>query len=38
VLRHTAEFLVEQKSIKSAGPLATYQKAIHTEFLRQALV
>ncbi len=37
VLRHTAEFLVEQKSIKSAGPLATYQKAIHTEFLRQAL-
>ena len=38
VLRHTAEFLVEQKSIKSAGPLATYQKAIHTEFLKQALV
>jgi taurine transport system substrate-binding protein len=37
VLRHTAEFLVEQKSIKTAGPLATYQRAIHTEFLRQAL-
>jgi taurine transport system substrate-binding protein len=37
VLRHTAGFLVEQKSIKQAAPLATYQKAIHTEFLQQAL-
>ncbi|CAH2598805.1 PhnD/SsuA/transferrin family substrate-binding protein [Rhodovastum atsumiense] len=37
VLRHTAEFLVEQKSIRSAAPLATYQKAIHTEYLKQAL-
>jgi taurine transport system substrate-binding protein len=37
VLRHTAEFLVEQKSIKHAAPLAAYQKAIHTEFLKQAL-
>jgi taurine transport system substrate-binding protein len=37
VLRHTAEFLVEQKSIRSAAPLSTYQNAIHTEYLQQAL-
>jgi taurine transport system substrate-binding protein len=37
VLHRTAQFLAEQKSIKSAGPLSLYQKAIRTEFLKQAL-
>jgi taurine transport system substrate-binding protein len=37
VLHHTAEFLAEQKSIRSAAPLAAFQKAIRTEFLQQAL-
>ena len=32
-LKSTADFLVEQKSIKSAPALDAFQKAIHTEFL-----
>jgi taurine transport system substrate-binding protein len=36
VLKRTADFLVEQKSIRSAPPLATFQKAINTKFLQQA--
>ncbi len=37
VLKRTADFLVEQKSIRSAPPLAAFQKAINTTFLQQAV-
>jgi taurine transport system substrate-binding protein len=37
VLQHTAEFLVEQKSIKKALPLEAYQKGIDVQFIQQAL-
>src|SRR5438132_5203164 len=37
VLKRTADFLVEQKSIRSAPPLAAFQKATNTTFLQQAL-
>jgi taurine transport system substrate-binding protein len=36
VLKRTADFLVEQKSIKAAPDLAAFQKAINTTFLAQA--
>jgi taurine transport system substrate-binding protein len=36
VLKRTADFLVEQKSIRSAPPLAAFQKATNTTFLQQA--
>ena len=36
VLKRTADFLVEQKSIKSAPDLPVFQKAINTTFLAQA--
>ena len=36
-LKSTADFLVEQKSIRSAPALATFQKGINTEFLQKAL-
>jgi len=36
VLKRTADFLVEQKSIKSAPDLSSFQKAINTTFLAQA--
>jgi taurine transport system substrate-binding protein len=36
-LKGTADFLVEQKSIRSAPGLETFQKGINTEFLKQAL-
>ena len=37
VLKGTADFLVEQKSIKSAPALAAFQKATDTSFLAKAL-
>ena len=37
VLKRTADFLVEQKSIRSAPSLAAFQKATNTTFLQQAL-
>ena len=37
VLKGTADFLVEQHSIKSAPPLAAFQKAINISFLQKAL-
>lgn len=37
VLFHTAQFLVEQKSITKALPLEAYQKGIDVRFLQQAL-
>ena len=37
VLKGTADFLVEQKSIKKAPDVAAFQKAINTEFLKKAL-
>ena len=37
VLKGTADFLVEQKSIKSAPGLEAFQKAIDTEYLKKAL-
>ena len=37
VLLHTAQFLVEQKSIIKALPLEAYQKGIDVRFLQQAL-
>ena len=37
VLKGTADFLVEQKSIKSAPGLDAFQKAINTDFLKKAL-
>jgi taurine transport system substrate-binding protein len=36
-LKSTADFLVEQKSIRSAPPLATFEKGINTEFLKKAI-
>ncbi|HZS82576.1 MAG TPA: ABC transporter substrate-binding protein [Stellaceae bacterium] len=36
VLKRTADFLVQQKSIRSAPDLAAFQKAINTTFLAQA--
>jgi taurine transport system substrate-binding protein len=36
ILKRTADFLVEQKSIRSAPELAAFQKAINTTFLQQA--
>jgi taurine transport system substrate-binding protein len=36
VLKRTADFLVEQKSIRSAPPLAAFQKATNTTYLQQA--
>jgi taurine transport system substrate-binding protein len=36
VLKRTADFLVEQKSIRGAPPLAAFQKATNTTFLQQA--
>jgi taurine transport system substrate-binding protein len=38
VLRHTADFLVDQKSIPASAPLEAYQKGINVRFLQQALV
>ncbi len=37
VLKGTADFLVEQRSIKSAPPLEAFQKAINTDFLQKAI-
>jgi taurine transport system substrate-binding protein len=37
VLKRTADFLVEQKSIRSAPALAVFQKATNTKFLQQAM-
>jgi taurine transport system substrate-binding protein len=37
VLKGTADFLVEQRSIKSAPPLEAFQKATNTSFLLKAL-
>jgi taurine transport system substrate-binding protein len=37
VLQGTAEFLVRQKSIRSAPPLATFGKAINTSYLAKAV-
>jgi taurine transport system substrate-binding protein len=37
VLKGTADFLVEQRSIKSAPPLEAFQKAINISFLQKAL-
>ena len=36
-LKSTADFLVEQRSIRSAPGLDAFQKAINTEYLRRAL-
>ena len=36
ILKHTADFLVEQKSIRSAPGLDAFQKAVNTTFLEQA--
>jgi taurine transport system substrate-binding protein len=36
VLKRTADFLVELKSIRSAPDLAAFQQAINTSFLAQA--
>jgi hypothetical protein len=36
VLKNTADFLVEQRSIRSAPGLDAFQKAINTDFLRKA--
>ncbi|MBV9139064.1 MAG: hypothetical protein JO357_18590, partial [Hyphomicrobiales bacterium] len=37
VLKRTADFLVEQKSIKSAPDLSAFQAATNTTFLAQAV-
>jgi len=37
VLKDTADFLVEQRSIKSAPELKTFQQAIDTSYLKKAL-
>ncbi len=37
VLKNTADFLVEQRSIKTAPGLDVFQKAINTEFIRKAV-
>ena len=37
VLKGTADFLVEQKSIKSAPGLDAFQKAINTDYLKKAM-
>ena len=37
VLKGTADFLVEQRSIKAAPALEAFQKATNTEFLKKAL-
>ena len=37
VLKGTADFLVEQRSIRSAPGLEAFQKAINTEYLQKAL-
>lgn len=37
VLKSTADFLVEQRSIRNAPGLETFQKAINTDFLRKAV-
>ena len=37
VLKGTADFLVEQKSIKSAPPVEAFQKAINLTFMQKAL-
>ncbi len=37
VLKGTADFLVEQRSIKSAPKLEAFQKAINTDYLQKAL-
>jgi taurine transport system substrate-binding protein len=36
-LQHTAEFLVEQKSIRKAAALGVYQKGIDTSYLERAV-
>ena len=36
-LKSTADFLVEQRSIRSAPALEVFQKAINTDFLRKAM-
>ena len=36
VLKNTADFLVEQRSIRSAPGLDAFQKAINTDFIRKA--
>jgi taurine transport system substrate-binding protein len=36
-LQHTAEFLVEQKSIRKSRDLAVYQKGIDTQYLERAV-
>lgn len=35
-LKSTADFLVEQRSIKSAPPLDAFQKAINTDYIKKA--
>jgi len=37
VLKDTADFLVSQKTIKTAPPLATFEKAINTSYLEKAV-
>ena len=37
VLKNTADFLVEQRSIRGAPGLDAFQKAINTEFIRKAV-
>ena len=37
VLKHTADFLVQQRSIRSAPGLGAFQNATDTQFLQQAL-
>jgi taurine transport system substrate-binding protein len=37
VLKGTADFLVEQRSLRSAPPVGTFGSALNTHFLRQAI-
>ena len=37
VLKATADFLVEQKTIRSAPDVAVFRKALHPEYIQQAL-
>jgi taurine transport system substrate-binding protein len=37
VLKGTADFLVEQRSIKTAPPVEAFQKAIDTGYLKKAI-
>jgi len=37
VLKSTADFLAEQRSIRSAPGLEAFQKAINTDYLRKAV-